>query len=63
MVILGEPLVNRDGERGDWKGHRHTDHVELKELELPFLLHSSSLSQQSDSDDTMPKILLEQGCP
>lgn len=52
VVILGEPLANRDGERGDWKGHRHSGHVELKDLEIPFLLHPSSLSQQSDSADT-----------
>lgn len=58
MVILGEPLANRNGERGDWKGH-----VELKELEIPFLLHSGSLSKMSDSADTMSKILLAQGRP
>lgn len=63
MVILGEPLANRDGERKDWKSHRHSGHVELKELEIPFLLHPGSLSKMSDSADTMSKIFLTQGCP
>lgn len=63
MVILGEPLANRDGERGEWQSRRHSGHVELKELEIPFLLHPSSLSKMSDSADTMSKILLAQGRP
>lgn len=63
MVILGEPLANRDGERGDWKGHRQSGHMELKELEIPFLLQPGSLSKMSDSADTMSKIFLAQGRP